>query len=131
MEHDLYQEIVECQWLMDKIRSRRSYAQNLYAAWCNMQWQKNELWPVLKDQLWSCSWRAAGACVAGWRKRGGDYMDYYCSGLGEIATYDLEEGRTYMREKKYVKEGVVTDEIRADLATLGWIPVPYTNEELS
>ena len=55
-------------------------------------------------------------------------MDYYCSGMGGFATYDLKEGEEYMAEKKYVPEGEVTEEILNDLDKLGWFPVPYKDD---
>ena len=101
------------------------YAQNLYAALCNMEWQKTEVFPILKGETWGCSWRSAGGIVAEIRKEG-DYMSWYCSGMGGVAVYSSEEeSETHINEKKFVSEGTVTDEIRHDLKQLGWHPVPY------
>jgi len=127
-EYDLQEEIRDCPWLMEKILTRDDYAQNLYAAWCNMQWCKREMWPVLSERYWSASWRGAGGIIADLRNKGEDYMDYYCSGMGGFATYDLKEGEEYMAGKKYVPEGHVTEEIAKDLYDLGWIPVPYNDD---
>lgn len=124
----MYRDMQDCDWLKDKIRASRSYAQNLYAAMCNMQWQKLDVLPLLKDELWRCSWRSSGGIVAGLRHEGEDYLDYYCSGMGGLTTYDPDEGDRYIAEKQYVPEGTVTDEIRKDLARLGWIPVPYEDD---
>jgi hypothetical protein len=128
MEHDLYQEILDCKWLMDKIRSRRSYAQNLYAAWCNMQWQKIDVMPILKNEYWSASWRSAGGMVAELHGANEDYMDYYCSGMKGGASYDTDDDDEYFEKNQYVSEGQVTEEIRADLLALGWQPVPYDDD---
>jgi hypothetical protein len=132
MKHDLIEDIRNCPEIMAKIRAEdRSYAQNLYAAWCNMQWCPKKLWPTLRQDpdkdLWTASWRGAGGIVADLRNKGEDYMDYYCSGMGGVATYDLEEGAAYMEKMKYVPEGIVTDEIAADLDKIGWFPVPYND----
>ena len=97
--------------LVKKVRNSDVYAQNLYAALCNMQWQRTEVWPLLKGELWGLTWRSAGGSVADIRDEG-DYLTWYCSGIG-----DKPDG--------YVGEGTVTDEIAADLKSLGWIPVPY------
>jgi len=120
-------EMKACSWLLEKVRTRDDYAQNLYAAMCNMRWIKLEIIPILKDEYWSCSWRYAGGLVAE-LKRSGDYLDWYCSGMGGLTTYDAEEGDKYMAEKKFVSEVTVTDEIRNDLKKLGWIPSEWPED---
>lgn len=100
-------------WICVKARASNSYAQNIYAALCNTEWQRNNVWPLLKDQRWSCSWRYAGGIVADMREEG-DYIDWYCSGIRDQDSPD----------NGFVGEGVVTDEIREDFFRLGWILVP-------
>jgi len=110
MEYDLR----STQWICDKVKSNKTYAQNLYAAMCNMEFVKNEVWPLLKDQRWSASWRYAGGIVADMRESG-DYIEWYCSGIqGEPDEDWVDLG--------HVPEGTVTDQIRRDLFQLGWIP---------
>jgi hypothetical protein len=60
----------------------------------------------------------------------GDYIDWYCSGMGGInREYDGEESNEqWQRRTGYVPEGTVTDEIREDFARLGWAPVPWSDE---
>lgn len=123
-----------CSWMIEKVRSREEYAQNLYAAMCNNDFVKNEVWPVLKDQRWHCSWRYAGGIVAHMRQKG-DYIDWYCSGIRGGATEEelasaTEEQRTqyYWCQENFVSESVVTDEIREDLLKLGWIVVDEDEE---
>jgi len=132
LKYDLVKDIYRDDEVLNKIRTRDDYAQNLYAAWCNMQWCPKELWPTLRQDpdkdLWSASWRGAGGIVADIRNCGEDYMDYYCSGMGGVATYNLEEGDAYMAKMKYVPEGTITDEIATDLDRLGWFPVPYDDD---
>ena len=132
MKYDLVKDIYRDDEVLNKIRTRDDYAQNLYAAWCNMQWCPKELWPTLRQDpdkdLWSASWRGAGGIVADIRNCGEDYMDYYCSGMGGFATYDLKEGEEYMARTKFVPEGTITDEIATDLDRLGWFPVPYDDD---
>jgi len=120
MEYDLR----STDWILEKVRASDSYAQNLYAAMCNNDFVKREMWPILKDQRWSCSWRHAGGIVADMLGKG-DYIDWYCSGMGGVATYDLQEGEEYMSRKQYVPESQVTEEIEIDLNRLGWIVVKY------
>ncbi len=131
MKRDLIEDIYRDDEVLNKIRTRDDYAQNLYAAWCNMQWCPKELWPTLRQDpdkdLWTASWRGAGGIISRFRKQG-DYMDWYCSGMGGVATYDLKEGDAYMARMKYVPEGTITDEIATDLDRLGWFPVPYDDD---
>ena len=119
LEHDLETDLSKTSWIVDKIRNDDSYAQNLYAALCNNQFQKSEIWPILKDEVWSCSWRYAGGVIADIREQG-DYRDWYCSGMGGLATYDAEENKEFMSKMNYVPEGAVTDAIKQDLHKLGW-----------
>jgi hypothetical protein len=112
-------DMMDCEWFRTKVRSSKSYAQNLYAAMCNNEFQKQDTWEVLTDNRWSCSWRAAGGVVATLRDADEDYMDYYCSGMGGFVTFDADPA-SYYEENGYVKESEVTDEIRADLLLLGW-----------
>jgi hypothetical protein len=128
---DLVEDIRNSPEIMAKIRAEdRYYAQNLYAAWCNMQWCKRELWPVLKEEYWTASWRSAGGIVADLRNEGEDYMDYYCSGMRGGLSFDGKEDDEYFERTRFQNEGVVTDEILNDLDRIGWFPVPYKDEDL-
>ena len=119
-ENNLEYDLRSTDWILEKTRNSNAYAQNLYAALCNNDFQKLDLWPILKEEKWHCSWRYAGGIIADMREQG-DYLDWYCSGMGGVATYDEKEGDEYMSRMKYVPESVVTDEIREDLKALGWI----------
>ena len=114
------------EWFNSKVCEQEHYAQNLYAALCNNDFQKLKVVPILKEQTWSCSWRYAGGLVARIRNEG-DYLNWYCSGMGGLATDDEFDNDEYMSKKKYVPEGVVTDEIREDLKKMGWIVIDKTN----
>lgn len=116
-------------WMVAKVRESEAYAQNLYAAMCNQDFQRNDVWPVLKNETWSASWRYAGGIVADMRGEG-DYMDWYCSGIrggvseSELAEMTVEQQQRYhWYEKNFVSESVVTDEIREDLFRLGWLVI--------
>jgi hypothetical protein len=102
LEHDL----IKTDWLAQKCQNDK-YAQNLYAALCNNRFFKN-------TEEWTCSWRHAGGIVADLRNKGEDYMDWYCSGIGDI--------------QGYLPEGEVSSEITQDLLNLGWHIKPYELE---
>jgi hypothetical protein len=124
MTRDLEEDIKNDAIIMAKLQND-SYAQNVYSAMCNMQWQPQEIWPILKDEYWSISWRGAGDVVADLRGCGEDYIDWYCSGIG--GEYDKTN---LLTQKGYVPEGVVTDEIREDFARIGWRPVAYPKRQI-
>lgn len=113
-DNNLEEDIVACEWMVKKVIDSDTYAQNLYAVMCNNTFQKNDVWPRLADLTWSCSWRYAGGIIANIRKQG-DYMDWYCSGIGGAVG-------------AYVNESVITDEIRQDLFSIGWTVEPYDED---
>jgi hypothetical protein len=115
-------DMMDAEWFRNKVQSSKSYAQNLYAAMCNNEFQKQDTWEVLSDNRWSCSWRAAGSVVATLRECDEDYMDYYCSGMGGFGVGDSDPA-SYYEENGYVKESEITEEIRADLLRLGWVVI--------
>ena len=104
------------------VRSSDSYAQNLYAAMCNMTWQSREFWQEMKGETWSCSWRHSGGIIADMREEG-DYIDWYCSGIRNDMDPETPAG-------PYVPEGVVTEEVELDLNRLGWRPVPWADDDI-
>jgi hypothetical protein len=118
------------EWIIEKAKCDKVYAQHLYAAICNNEFQRNDVWPILTDKKWGASWRHAGAIVADMREQG-DYMDWYCSGIQNDDPIDDEvfqnmddhQKRDFFETKSYVGESVVTDEIREDLFKLGWIVI--------
>jgi hypothetical protein len=126
----LEQDLLASPLMLARVRESRVYAQHLYAAMCNREFVKNELWPQLKGETWSCSWRHAGGIIADMREQG-DYMDWYCSGIQgagltdeEYNQLDKPDQELYTENRKYVGEGHVTDEIHKDLLTLGWCVIP-------
>jgi hypothetical protein len=125
-ENNLEYDLRSTEWICNKAKASETYAQNLYAAMCNQDWQQNKVWPLLKGQTYSCSWRYAGGIVADMREEG-DYINWYCSGIrggDEPDAIDVP-----FEQKKFVPEGTVTDEIREDFFKLGWIPVDDTTGE--
>ena len=113
-ENNMEYDLLTSDWMAEKCKDDR-YAQTLYAALCNNQFIKNEVWPILEEKTWSCSWRYAGGIVADIREQG-DYMDWYCSGMGSGLGNGDEDGM-----KGYVSESVITEEIKDDLLKLGWL----------
>ena len=114
MEYDLRSN----EWMCANARASDTYAQNLYAAMCNNDFQKLDVVPILKEETWSCSWRHSGGVIADMLGKG-DYIDWYCSGIGDgLGNGDVTG------VKGYVPEGCITDEIRNDLQRLGWAIVP-------
>ena len=126
-KHNLEFDLRTTDWVLDKVRESRVYAQNLYAAMCNNTFQKHEVWPILKNETWSCSWRYAGGIVADMRGEG-DYIDWYCSGIGDTTPMEqtewdmltLEQQTFHKESQAHVGECTVTDEIQEDLGRLGW-----------
>ena len=117
--HSLEEDLRNTEWLVTKVRTSDSYAQNLYAALCNNEFQHNDIISRLCNHLWSCSWRYAGGIVADIRLEG-DYIDWYCSGMGGLLKVDDDH---ISHNPHYVAEGQITDEIRSDLFRLGWLAV--------
>lgn len=111
-KNNLEYDLRSTDWICNKAKASEAYAQNIYAALCNQDWQKNEVWPLLKGETYSCSWRYAGGIVADMREQG-DYIDWYCSGIRDADSPD----------NGFVSEGCITEEIQEDFFKLGWIPV--------
>lgn len=111
-ENNLEYDLRSAEWMCSKVKASEEYAQSLYAALCNVEYQKLETMRILKEETWSCSWRYAGGVVAKMREQG-SYMDWYCSSFG--------------REHDTVSEGTVTQEIRDDLKKIGWMPFGDAN----
>jgi hypothetical protein len=102
--HNLEFDLISNDRVVTKCKTSEIYAQNLYSALCNNRF-------FYGTSEWSCSWRMSGGIVAEIVDNNRNYMDYYCSGIGD------KEG--------YVGEGTVTDEIRLDLMMMGWTVKPY------
>lgn len=120
-DNNLEYDLRSSQHLISKVRASEVYAQHLYAALCNRTFQKKSVWPLLKGQHWSCSWRYAGGIVADMRGQG-DYIDWYCTGIrgdGD-ASHEVYD--------RFVGEGTVTDEVHKDLLDLGWIVLDSSDE---
>jgi hypothetical protein len=95
IEYDLEKDL---QVLKGKINEDYEFAQEVYAALCNMRWKKHY-------QTYSCSWRYAGGLIAEMLGMidSMDYCEFYCSG----------------------NEGQVSERVRIELEKLGWEPLPW------
>jgi hypothetical protein len=124
-ENNLEYDLRSTDWILEKVRTNTVYAQNLYAALCNNDFQRLDTWPILTGETWHCSWRYAGGIIADMREKG-DYIDWYCSGIQNYVTdqayMDMtqEEKAHYETVRGYVSESVVTEEIEQDLKILSW-----------
>lgn len=118
-ENNLEWDLRTTEWILHKVRISDQYAQNLYAALCNNEFQRQEIMPILRDQAWSCSWRYAGGIIADMQQQG-DYIDWYCSGISGGDEPGVYETGQDLKRKQFVPEGVITDEIAQDLFKLGW-----------
>ena len=131
LEYDLR----STEWILEKVRGDEVYAQNLYAAMCNNEFTKREMWPILSEKKWSCSWRHAGGIIADMREEG-DYIDWYCSGIrndlyqDDPAELTIEQQEFRKKLAAYVPESVVTDEIDKDLYKLGWLVITDSNMDI-
>ena len=134
--NNLEYDLLTTEWILDKVRSSDSYAQNLYAALCNVEWRKRDLWTELKEENWGCSWRYAGGIIADMQQKG-DYIDWYCSGIrnheeltdDEVRELTIEQQQFRLKINAYVGEGMVTDEIKDDLHKLGWLVIESKDVE--
>ena len=132
MEYDLRTSKLIIEKCSDKI-----YAQHLYAALCNNDFTKNDVWPILTEKKWHCSWRYAGGIIADIRQEG-DYIDWYCSGINnhqdttdeEYNQMSKEQQEIYLEAKARVGESFVTDEIRKDLLEIGWLVLDSDNLDI-
>ena len=91
VEPDLERDLGLSRRFRDLVRSDL-FATLLYGALCNTTWRHKA-----NGTLWSCSWRGAGGVVADLRGEG-DYLDWYCS----------------------MGEGLVDDQVLAEIEALGW-----------
>jgi len=90
-EHHLESDIVA---LAARIRADDAFADELYCALCNTDWQYDD------GTEWSGSWRYAAGLVAELRELGECYLDFYCSASGG--------------------EGTVSGRVGAAMTELGW-----------
>lgn len=116
--NNLEYDLLTTDWILEKARNNDSYAQNLYAALCNNEFQRLDVFPILKDETWCCTWRYAGGIIADMQQKG-DYIDWYCSGIRDITEDD--KVNEILHANDYVSEGNVTEEVLEDLRRLGWL----------
>jgi hypothetical protein len=105
---NLEQDLFDSQYIRDKARNNDIYCQHLYATLCNNEFIKAEVLSILAAEQWSCSWRHSGGIAAGLYDGSfsGDYMRYYIASFNDDANY--------------ISEGMIDEEVREDLKTIGW-----------
>jgi len=87
-------------FIAQKCQDNEDYCQSLYAALCNNMWKKNQLELLV-------TWRYAGEIASILRQQDGNYLDWYCSGIGDDG----------------IPEGTILHGILEDLLEIGWRPV--------
>jgi hypothetical protein len=100
--YDLESDIKSTDWLVEKIKNNKIYAQHVYAALCENEWRFGST-----SEMWLVHWREAGKIISEVREEG-SYLDWYCSGV-------------IWNNEGNVREGLVTEEVREDLNKIGWI----------
>jgi hypothetical protein len=105
---NLERDVKRTWWMVDHIRHDQVYAQNLYAAMCNNTFGPYDVWAILKNVTWDCTWRYAANIVAEIRED--HFEDWYCSGV-------------QLLNPDFVPESVIVPTIENDLEKLGWIVV--------
>lgn len=108
--YNLERDVRGTDWIIKKIRKHEIYAQNFYAALCNNSYQPKDVWGILSNISWDCTWRYAATLVAEIREDD-SYIDWYCSGTGFQGT-DFTG---------FVEESYVTEEIESDINNIGWL----------
>ena len=107
---NLERDVRRTDWVVDKICRKEIYAQNFYAALCNNNFAPKDMWSLLKNLTWSCTWRYAADMVSDIR-HDDSYSYWYCSGTGFSGTDFVG----------FVEESYITEEIQEDLDQLGWM----------
>jgi hypothetical protein len=107
---NLERDVRRTDWMINKIRAKEIYAQNLYAALCNNEFAPKDMWAVLKNLKWNCTWSYAANIISEIREDD-SYSAWYCSGTGFKGTDFFG----------FVEESVITEEVQFDLNIIGWI----------
>jgi hypothetical protein len=107
---NLERDIRSTAWIISKVQHHEIYAQNLYAALCNNQYVPKDVWGILSNIRWDCTWSYAADIIADIRNDE-SYMDWYCSGTGFMGT-DFTG---------FVEESYVTPEVESDFKSIGWL----------
>jgi len=105
-QFNLERDLINSDVVRAQVQTDRTFAKELYAALCNMQFVHRDMEHPEAD-YWSCSWRYAGSIVSHIESVGGDYIDYYCAG----------------------NEGTISPRVTEVLTTLGWSARPWPNKE--
>lgn len=107
---NLERDIRTTDWIVHRIRHEDIYAQNWYAALCNNDFVPKDVWGVLTNITWNCTWRYAADLISDIREDE-SYQDWYASGTGF-------RGVDFCG---FVEESFVTEEIEHDINNIGWL----------
>lgn len=93
-----------------------NYCQRLYAALCNTVVVRENPSDIIAEHYVTHSWRDAAKVAAEFRSRveSVGYVDFYIAGLSVDELNAFNESCT-------IVEGIITDDIRVDLKSLGWM----------
>jgi hypothetical protein len=116
MEHDLEKDLLNSQYIKEKC-TNDTYAQNLYAALCNNEFTKNEVVPILKEEVWTLQLEICRGLSSSNTRECGTIL------IGTVV--ELTRGWNNDEpddwdETGFMPEGCVTDEIRNDLLHINW-----------
>lgn len=107
---NLERDVRQADWIIHKIRKHEIYAQNFYAALCNNAYTPKDVWGILSNITWDCTWRYAAIIISDIREDE-SYIDWYCSGTG-FKGIDFTG---------FVEESYITPEIESDINSIGWL----------
>jgi hypothetical protein len=107
---NLERDVRQSNWIITKIQKQEIYAQNFYAALCNNAYAPEDVWGILSNIKWDCTWRYAAGLIADIREDE-SYIDWYCSGTGF-------QGIDFTG---FVEESYVTEEVETDINSIGWV----------
>jgi hypothetical protein len=109
---NLERDVRTANWVVDRIRSEETYAQNFYAALCNNNYTPKDVWGILSNITWNCTWQQAAEIISDIRQDHNPDIWHASGSNFKITDF-----------AGFVEESYVTHEIESDINQLGWILV--------